>query len=111
MINNSSIAPPKQAVAVTEVTDNRHACALSDYPLTRFALVLQNAGATVVKTRTAKKRRVANLARLHGWQKATLTVTYYAAGRVIGSNTGQYGSLPELLAALAAFTESDLVSL
>jgi hypothetical protein len=75
----------------------------------RYAIVLRKDDGTVVKTDSASKRRIANLAWGERWQNATMTVTYYADGRALGCNRGRYAALPDLLAALAAFSESDVL--
>jgi hypothetical protein len=72
-------------------------------------LVLLKTDGPVFKTYSIKKRRILNFARGTVWQKADLSVVYYVDGQCINDNRGTYQSLDDLVKALFAFTEPDLL--
>jgi len=77
--------------------------------LMRFRLKLRRSDGTYKKTSIARRRRIVSLARGPSWTEAILEVLYYCDGTCLGNNQGTYTTVDDLLMALAAFTEPELV--
>lgn len=75
-----------------------------------FRLQLALSDGTTHKARTWKKRRLLKKIRTIEWNAASLEVVYYKNGLPIGSNEGAYTNTHDLLAALDAFTDSEVIA-
>lgn len=75
-----------------------------------FRLLLRMSDGTQVKTRTARKRKIARYLREKQWTEADLEVVYHKNGQEIGSNAGTYRSVEDALLAYGAFTEQELIA-
>lgn len=75
-----------------------------------FRLWLLGVDGTTHKARSWKKRRILNKIRTIEWNSAILEVVYYRNGVPLGTNGGTYAQTDDLLNALVAFTESEVVT-
>lgn len=78
----------------------------TDLSVLRFHLVLTLRGEAVKTLHTRKRKRIAHVSNVHEFDAAHLRVTYGNSG---AENEGIYGNRADLLAALSAFTESELI--